>query len=100
MAAERLDQSYYIRDKVLRLCQYTAVLCDGLRLLVPYDSYTLLNLIRKSGNTTSQGVAASISSARLVFRLLNTASTLNRVYPLCKSLSTHLKVSDIYYVYF
>lgn len=66
-------KNYSGRDKLLRLWQYSAILCDGLF----SAGWCTDHCLRNSEATIS--VAKSIGSARLVFRLLNIPSTLHYV---------------------
>lgn len=90
MAMEGVDnvlQTYSGRDKLLRLWQYTAILCDELHL----SNLGLFVLLTKWSPATppvvGRGVASSIGNARLVFRLLNTPNTLCYVQTLWRKWS-------------
>jgi peroxin-11C len=96
-----LLDSYIGRDKILRLWQYAAIFCDG---LVVWSSSNhanrskLLVLISKDVDTNSSsdargggGVSASISSARLVFRLFNIVSALKNASTLYSQILMNLK---------
>lgn len=86
MALETVEdvlKKYPVRDKLLRLGQYTAIFCNGLFLSEPRnDWFSMIKrylLNDKGQETGALAVSKSFSSARLVFRLLNTPGSLSRV---------------------
>lgn len=80
-AVNRFLDTYYGREKALRLLQYSAVLCDGLILKhnKTFKEKVLNWLLSKEPPVLNEGVAVTIGNARIAFRLLGSIEMIRHV---------------------
>lgn len=80
-AINKFLDTYYGREKTLRLLQYSAVLCDGLILKhkKTFKDKVLNWLLSKEPPVLREGVAVTIGNARIVFRLLGSIEIIRHV---------------------
>ena len=80
-AVNRFLDTYYGREKALRLLQYSAVLFDGLILKhnKTFKEKVLNWLLSKEPPVLKEGVAVTIGNARIAFRLLGSIEMIRHV---------------------